>query len=186
MKPSTLPQTYKDEIKLSEKLSESDVKAKIQKIEDLRKDAAKYNADGDKELALALTKKSHALYDELKTSYPVYQELKDQWKKFAHNIDNVSVMENELETYKQETLSQQDEFARIQQNHERAMKEREAFTTQKTIQLQELNEKLLQVSESPHAAYRNSMVDYAKVNESKETAEKIEKWAGRVEELRVK
>ncbi len=52
-----------------------------------------------------------------------------------------------------------------------------------TIKAEALEE---QLKESPRAAYRNSMVDYAKKNESKETAERVEKLSVKVEELRIK
>ncbi len=42
MKPTTLPKGYQDEINLKEKMSDSELQAKIHKIEDLRRDAAKY------------------------------------------------------------------------------------------------------------------------------------------------
>jgi len=54
------------------------------------------------------------------------------------------------------------------------------------IHIETTNTDFAQIIKSKHQEYRNSMVDYAKVNESKETAEKVEKWAVRVEELRIK
>ena len=44
MKPSSLPAGYADEIKLNEKLSDTELQSAVAEIEELRADAAKYQA----------------------------------------------------------------------------------------------------------------------------------------------
>jgi hypothetical protein len=93
MKPSSLPAGYADEINLNEKLSDADFLSAITKIEKIRADAAKYKAEGDADIAFALTQKSHQAYEALKVRYPVMAELKAQWNKVDKDVKKLEQLE---------------------------------------------------------------------------------------------
>ncbi len=170
MKPSSLPSGYADEINLQEKLSDTELQSAIAEIEELRADAAKYKAKWDTDLASTLTKKSHIAYEALKRRYPVYAELKAQWNQFNKDIKRIDELEAELVKHNEGTES-------IKQQ----LQNRETYAAEQEAKINDLKAKLS--PESPHAEYRQAMVDYAKIND-KDHAERIEKRAVRLEELR--
>lgn len=182
MVKSMLPSSYQDEIKLNEKLSDSELQAKIHKIEDLRRDAAKYFSEWKKDIAKLLTQEAHQFYAELKGSYPVYQELKDQWKKLGEDVKNVAWLEAEIADHKAQTELLQKDFNKKKEEFEQSMQVRNTQEQEKQAKLKDLQKKL---NPATHTAYRNGMVDYAKEHD-RDNAERIEKRAMRVEELRIK
>ena len=181
MKNTTLPQPYQDEMNLN-KLSDPELQAKIESIETLRRDAAKYKEQWKHELALTLTKESHKEFQELKQSFPVYQELKDKRKEMGNDMKNVAQLEEELVAYRSETQQLKDDFAMKKKKFKSTIKERTEAEDLKAAKLEQLQEKLN--PESPHAAYRKSIVEYAEKKENQETAEKIKGWAAKIEALR--
>lgn len=170
MKPSSLPAGYADEIKLNEKLSDTELQSAVAEIEELRADAAKYQAKWDTDLASMLTKKSYVAYEALKTRYPVYTELKAQWNQFNKDLKKIDELEAELTKHNEGTES-------IKQQ----LQNREIYAAEQEAKINDLKQKLN--PESPQATYRTAMVDYAKFHD-KEHAEKIVKRAHRLEELR--
>lgn len=169
MKPSSLPAGYADEINLNEKLSDADFLSAITKIEKIRADAAKYKAEWDTDIAFALTQKSHQAYEALKIRYPVMTELKAQWNKVDKDAKKLEQLEAELIQHNQGTESIK------QQLHNR-----ETYAKEQEAKINDLKLKLNR--ESPHAVYRQAMVDYAKRNDES-NVERIESRAISIEAL---
>ncbi|HMY80800.1 MAG TPA: hypothetical protein PLW93_03970 [Candidatus Absconditabacterales bacterium] len=131
MQPSSLPRSYADEINLQEKLSDTELQATIAEIEELRADAAKYQAKGDTDLASTLTKKFHQVYEALKAHYPVYAELKAQWKQFSKDLKKIDELEADY-------LSTQTQHTELKTRFEASPNE----LARKEQQLQELKERM--------------------------------------------